>query len=303
MASAYQERLHKEAPDVLKVVIPSVCHGFDKILRTEEFNKKSRKAATQAIKDGCKSLMDKKLRLVAAKNDEIKRKRRRKRKFKGKVRVGSLTQPGTKKRKIEESSLESMSSSGGSESAPVHDSDDESDDELAVLQGGGNQEVRRAEIEISNAINQLQVNPVIGRMEEQLKPLLVDILESCLTVRTWLKLLTPKMQDGNNFGVEVQNAIIEFVKRLETESSASMQALSIYHLTRAEMMSKLSKYPGILDYSRALEELDEKEFIQLRILAVDMRNNCYALLDMFNKNIDKIKNPRSNKGTHNMLCY
>ena len=54
MASAYQERLHKEAPDVLKVVIPSVCHGFDKMLRTEEFNKKSRKAATQAIKDGCK---------------------------------------------------------------------------------------------------------------------------------------------------------------------------------------------------------------------------------------------------------
>ena len=54
MASAYQERLHKEAPDVLKVVIPSVCHGFDKMLQTEEFNKKSRKAATQAIKDGCK---------------------------------------------------------------------------------------------------------------------------------------------------------------------------------------------------------------------------------------------------------
>jgi len=304
MASAYQERLHKEAPDVLKVVIPSVCHGFDKMLRTEEFNKKSRKAATQAIKDGCKSLMDKKLRLVAAKNEQIKRKRK---KMKRKRSVGSLTQHGTKKRKIEESSLgdtESISSSGGSESAPVHDSDDESDDELAALQGGsGNQEVRKAEIEISNAINQLQVNPVIGRMEEQLKPLLVEILESCLTVRTWLKLLTPKMQDGNNFGVEVQNAIIEFVKRLETESSASMQALSIYHLTRAEMMSKLSKYPGVLDYSRALEELDEKEFIQLRILAVDMRNNCYALLDMFNKNIDKIKNPRSNKGTHNMLCY
>ena len=219
-----------------------------------------------------------------------------------------MTQHGTKKRKIEESSsgnmrLESISSSGGSESAPVLDSDDESDDELAALQGGASQEVKKAEIEISNAINQLQVNPVIGRMEEQLKPLLVDILESCLTVRTWLKLLTPKMQDGNNFGVEVQNAIIEFVKRLETESSASMQALSIYHLTRAEMISKLSKYPGILDYSRALEELDEKEFIQLRILAVDMRNNCYALLDMFNKNIDKIKNPRSNKGTHNMLCY
>ena len=77
-----------------------------------------------------------------------------------------------------------------------------------------------------------KVNPIIGRMEENLKPLLVEILESCLTVRTWLKLLIPTMQDGNNFGVQVQNEIIEMVKRLETESSASMQALSIYHLTR-----------------------------------------------------------------------
>ena len=68
-------------------------------------------------------------------------------------------------------------------------------------------------------------------------------------------------------------------------------------------MSRLSKYPGVLDYSRALEELDEKEFVQLRLLAVDMRNNCYALLDMFTKNEDKVKNPRSNRGTHNMLCY
>ena len=57
MASKYQDRLHKEAPDVLKVVIPNVCHGFDKMLILEEFSRNSKKAATQAVKDGFKTLV------------------------------------------------------------------------------------------------------------------------------------------------------------------------------------------------------------------------------------------------------
>jgi proteasome activator subunit 3 (PA28 gamma) len=41
-------------------------------------------------------------------------------------------------------------------------------------------------------------------------------------------------------------------------------------------------------------ELDEKEFINLRMCCMDLRNNYAILHDMILKNLEKIKTPRSN---------
>ena len=53
------------------------------------------------------------------------------------------------------------------------------------------------------------------------------------------------------------------------------------------------KYPNVEDYQRALQQIEEKELANLRLCAVDLRNNVAILFDVISKNLDRIKKPRS----------
>ncbi|XP_018018041.1 proteasome activator complex subunit 3-like [Hyalella azteca] len=60
-----------------------------------------------------------------------------------------------------------------------------------------------------------------------------------------------------------------------------------------EEANLVAKYPHIADYRRAVCELDEKQFLGLRITLAEIRNHYASLHDMINKNLEKIKKPRS----------
>ncbi|GLD71732.1 proteasome activator complex subunit 3-like isoform X2 [Lates japonicus] len=47
------------------------------------------------------------------------------------------------------------------------------------------------------------------------------------------------------------------------------------------------------DYRRTVSEIDEKEYISLKIIVSELRNQYVTLHDMILKNIEKIKKPRS----------
>jgi len=47
--------------------------------------------------------------------------------------------------------------------------------------------------------------------------------------------------------------------------------------------------------------LDEKEFINLRLCALDLRNNYAILNDMIIKNLEKLKRPRSSNHMQHMF--
>jgi len=46
-------------------------------------------------------------------------------------------------------------------------------------------------------------NEYIIRLVDRIKPEIVTLLEAVNTLRMWVVLLIPKIEDGNNFGVEV----------------------------------------------------------------------------------------------------
>lgn len=46
-------------------------------------------------------------------------------------------------------------------------------------------------------------NEYIVKMMDMIKPQIVELLEATGTLRVWVVLLIPKIEDGNNFGVEV----------------------------------------------------------------------------------------------------
>ena len=47
-------------------------------------------------------------------------------------------------------------------------------------------------------------NDYIIRLVDKIKPEIVSLLEAINTLRMWIVLLIPKIEDGNNFGVEVR---------------------------------------------------------------------------------------------------
>ncbi|XP_074659040.1 proteasome activator complex subunit 3-like [Tubulanus polymorphus] len=128
---------------------------------------------------------------------------------------------------------------------------------------------------------------------DNLKPHIRDLLEYTNTVKMWITYMIPKIEDGNNFGVSVQEETMAEARTVETEAAQHMDQITRYFISRAKLVSKVAKYPHIDDYRIVVKELDEKQFMTLRLTATELRNSYCSLHDVILKNLDKIKKPRS----------
>lgn len=112
-------------------------------------------------------------------------------------------------------------------------------------------------------------------------------------LKMWISFMIPKIEDGNNFGVSVQEDTLAEIQTVETEAAAFFDQISRYFLSRAKVVSKVAKYPHIDDYRRAVVELDEKEYLSLWLVVCEVRNRYSSLHDIVIKNMEKLKKPRS----------
>nr|KAG5700653.1 hypothetical protein BaRGS_015483 [Batillaria attramentaria] len=136
-------------------------------------------------------------------------------------------------------------------------------------------------------------NQYIHTWAERIKPIIMDLMEHANMVKMWISFLIPKIEDGNNFGVSIQEDTMAEARQVETESATYLDQLSRYYVTRAKIISKIAKYPHVEDYRQSVRELDEKQVICLRLTLCEMRNHYASLHDIIHKNMDKIKKPRS----------
>uniref|UniRef100_A0A8D0ATZ8 Proteasome activator subunit 3 n=1 Tax=Sander lucioperca TaxID=283035 RepID=A0A8D0ATZ8_SANLU len=118
-------------------------------------------------------------------------------------------------------------------------------------------------------------------------------LDNFLKVKMWVQLLIPRIEDGNNFGVSIQEETVAELRTVESEAASYLDQISRYYMTRAKLVSKIVKYPHVEDYRRTISEIDEKEYISLKIIVSELRNQYVILHDMILKNIEKIKKPRN----------
>lgn len=133
----------------------------------------------------------------------------------------------------------------------------------------------------------------IDSVFSSLKAFSRELLDNCSKLQLWIKLMIPKIEDGNNFGVSIQEDIFEEIGRVISDVSANMEQIPRYLVSRAKLVSKCLKYPTIHDYFQSVDDIDERIFIGMKVLSVDLRNYNMIILDLINKNIDKIRNPRS----------
>eukprot|EP00727_Mastigamoeba_balamuthi_P012704 m51a1_g8056 putative proteasome activator complex subunit 3 isoform x2 (293) ;mRNA; r:122879-123898 len=125
-----------------------------------------------------------------------------------------------------------------------------------------------------------------------LKRELVEMIEAMNTVKVWIQLNIPRIEDGNNFGVNIQEETVSELGRAEDAGFAALENVTKYYLSRAKLVTKVHKYPGVEDYLRAVVELDQKQYTNLRLSVLDLRNNYGIIYDLIVKNLEKIQSPR-----------
>lgn len=139
----------------------------------------------------------------------------------------------------------------------------------------------------------VECNTPICDLIKVVKPVIRALVEDSNLLKMWISFMIPKIEDGNNFGVSIQEDTLAEIQSVETEAAAFFDQISRYFVSRAKVVSKVAKYPHIDDYRRAVQELDEKEFLSLWLVLSEVRNRYCSLHDIVIKNMEKLKKPRS----------
>lgn len=150
------------------------------------------------------------------------------------------------------------------------------------------------------SIPSVPCNKKLLKLIDLIKPEIKDLIETCEKLKTWIQLLIPKIEDGNNFGVSIQEEVLNEVHRIEGDSINYLDGISRYFITRGKIISKLAKYPYLDDYRRAIQEVDEKEYLTLLFSVNDIKSHYLLILDVVSKNYEKIKKPRSQSNLDSM---
>lgn len=141
-------------------------------------------------------------------------------------------------------------------------------------------------------------NKFIVELINEIKPLIGELVEDTNLLKMWLMYLIPRIEDGNNFGVSIQEDVLAEIRASEGESAAYYDQVSRYFSLRGKLVAKIAQFPHIDDYRIAVKELDEKEFFSLRLIVAELRNHYATLHDLISKNGDKIRKPRSSNAEH-----
>jgi len=136
-------------------------------------------------------------------------------------------------------------------------------------------------------------NKHLVELIDVVKPLVRQLVEDANKLKMWILFLIPRIEDGNNFGVSIQEDTLGEVRTVEGEAAAYFDQMSRYFLSRGKTVAKVAKYPHVEDFRRTIQEIDEKEFLSLRLVVAELRNHYATLHDMITKNLDKIKKPRT----------
>ncbi|KAI8995292.1 proteasome activator pa28 REG alpha/beta subunit [Trametes punicea] len=134
-------------------------------------------------------------------------------------------------------------------------------------------------------------------LHERLKREFEVLADLCDKVKLWINLSMPKIEDGNNFGVQIQEDVLSEIHRSQETAYNLRDAARQDYLSRAKICSKILKYPHVEDYALALKEHDEKVLYVSHQNLYDLRNVYAVLTDILHKNIEKLRSPKSNNAT------
>ncbi|KAG7455052.1 hypothetical protein MATL_G00252430 [Megalops atlanticus] len=135
-------------------------------------------------------------------------------------------------------------------------------------------------------------NEKIVRLLDRVKPEIRALRETCITVSCWIQHLIPKIEDGNDFGVAIQEKILERITAVKTKVEGFQTNINKYFTERGDAVAKASKERHVMDYRSLVHEKDEAVYDEVRVIVLDIRGFYAELYDIISKNYDKVTNPK-----------
>lgn len=138
----------------------------------------------------------------------------------------------------------------------------------------------------------IKVNEKILTIVERVKPEIVALRETIILVSSWIQHLIPKIEDGNDFGVAIQEKILERITAVRTKVDTFTASINKYFTERGDAVAKASKETHVMDYRSLVHEKDENIYSEIRVIILDIRGFYAELYDIISKNQDKVTNPK-----------
>jgi len=130
-----------------------------------------------------------------------------------------------------------------------------------------------------------QVTALLSHVKLQV----LEFVELVDSIKVWVYLQIPRVQDQKSMGSSVQEEIVEMLSSGKAAGLGALENMAKYHFTRAKLISKIFKYPTADDYRQTVSNLDDKQYRALLIMVLDIRNNYAIIYDYIVKNMDKFK--------------
>ncbi|KAI0275331.1 proteasome activator pa28 REG alpha beta subunit [Gloeopeniophorella convolvens] len=144
--------------------------------------------------------------------------------------------------------------------------------------------------------NAFHANKHLVSVHEALKKECEELIDLTDRVKLWINLTMPKIEDGDNFGVQIQEEVLNELHRSQESAYNMRDSVRQNHVNRAKICSKIIKYPHLEDYALALKEHDDKQLYMARQNLSDLRNVYAVVTDILHKNITKLRTPKGNNG-------
>ncbi|XP_067870574.1 proteasome activator complex subunit 2-like [Heterodontus francisci] len=146
----------------------------------------------------------------------------------------------------------------------------------------------------------LKANEKILTLIQRVKPELRTLKETCITLTTWIQYQVPKIEDGNDFGVAIQEKILERTAAVKTKVEGFQTSITKYFTERGDAVAKASKDTHVMDYRQLVHEKDEAAYVDIRAMIMDIRGFYVELLDIIIKNAEKLTKPKGEEKSFSM---
>lgn len=138
----------------------------------------------------------------------------------------------------------------------------------------------------------IATNEKISKLLDLVKPEIFAFREIMINVTCWIHHLIPKIEDGNDFGVAIQEKILERIAAVREKVDKLITNINQYLSERGDAVAKASKETHVMNYRCLVHEKDRDMFQECRVILMDVRSLYTELYDVINKNMDKVTNPK-----------
>eukprot|EP00485_Elphidium_margaritaceum_P002090 CAMPEP_0202701654 /NCGR_PEP_ID=MMETSP1385-20130828/14720_1 /ASSEMBLY_ACC=CAM_ASM_000861 /TAXON_ID=933848 /ORGANISM="Elphidium margaritaceum" /LENGTH=312 /DNA_ID=CAMNT_0049359117 /DNA_START=65 /DNA_END=1003 /DNA_ORIENTATION=+ len=154
---------------------------------------------------------------------------------------------------------------------------------------------RRTASEIARLETNVSMNESMHNISNMITKEVIEIIHIVTAMKMSISLKIPSIQPGDNFGVEIQEEIVDDLGRSENGALDAIDQIAGYYQIRSKAISKILKWPYVEDYKDALQSFDLSHLATLKSMVIDLRNSYIILHDTITKNMDKLKRPRDER--------